>query len=286
MERTSLGFSSVHPRWHLPPLLALPLALAACAGPPPPRYPIRDSSRVLASLRARQDHLTSLRATGSADQFGRQGRVRGSVMIYVRQPDKIRVEVWAFGNLVQSVVSNGQEFSLLQGHQFVVGPARACVAAQLMGIALDGHDVVTVLTGGAPLIGDVATPPRWENGRYVFDVTGAAGARERIELELPAEQHDLPPERQEPRLRRVVLYDARGEKGEITYNSYRVVSGVAFPDRVRIVMPRDHVDTELRFDEVQPNFTVPADPNDPESAPPDPFQQSQPAGTQRTPLNC
>jgi hypothetical protein len=262
------------------------LAAAACAGAPPPRYPIHDAARILEVLRARDARLTSLRASGSADQFGRQGRVRGSVAVYVQRPDRLRVDAFAFGNLVSSVVSDGTTFAMLQGRQYVVGPARPCVAAQLMGIAMEGSEVVEVLSGGAPLIGRQVTPPRWESGRYVLDVLGEGGARERIELELPSDQRDAAPDRQVPRLARVRLFDARGERADITYSTYRVVNGVPFPERVRVVMPRDQLDTELRFDRVEPDFVVPPDPNDPTAPAPDPFHSQQPAGTERVEIHC
>jgi hypothetical protein len=265
--------------------LVVVAAVAGCVAPAP-RYPIRDPARILEVLRARDARLASLRVSGSADQYGQQGRVRGSVTIYVRRPDRLRVDAFAFGNLVSSVVSDGTTFAMLQGQRFVVGPASPCVAAQLMGIAMEGREAVEILSGGAPRIGDPVGPPRWEDGRYVIDIHGQGGARERIEMELPGDQRDAPPERQTPRLARVRLWDAQGERADITYNGYRTVNGVPFPDRVRIVMARDHLDTELRFDHVEPDFTVPPDPNDPGAPPPDPFHLEQPAGTTRTDLHC
>ncbi|MEI8254214.1 MAG: DUF4292 domain-containing protein, partial [Deltaproteobacteria bacterium] len=109
---------------------------------------------------------------------------------------------------------------------------------------------------------------------------------ERIELELPGEQRELPADRQTPRLHRVALRDREGMRAEITYEGYRTVAGVAFPERVRIVMPRNHADTQIRFDEVTPNFTVPPNPDDPGAPPPDPFRQHRPDGATEIPINC
>src|SRR5207248_2001262 len=115
---------------------------------------------------------------------------------------------------------------------------------------------------------------------------GDAGATERLELELPSDQHDLPADRQVPHLHRVVLRDHDGVRAEITYQGYRTVQGAPFPDRVRIVMPRDHADMQIRFDEVTPNFTVPPNPDDPGAPPPDPFEQRRPAGATEIPIHC
>jgi hypothetical protein len=51
-------------------------------------------------------------------------------------------------------------------------------------------------------------------------------------------------------------------------------------------MPRDHGDTMLRFDEIRPNYTIPPNPDDPDAPPPDPFQQTRPAGAHEVPINC
>jgi hypothetical protein len=267
------------------PAIALAALLAGCAAPPP-RYPIHNTAYLMDTLRARNERFHSLRATGSADQFGRGQRVRGSVVIFVQQPDKIHVDTFAFGNLVSSLVSNGERFTLLQGQRFLVGPARPCVALQLLGIPMEGRDLVTILSGGTPLIGERMSPPRWEHGRYVVDVHGADGATQRIEFDLPPEQRDWPADRQTPLLRRVVLRDREGQRAEITYGSYRQVAGTPFPDRVRVQMPREHVDTQLNFDEVEPNFTIPPDPVDPDAPPPDPFRVEPPAGAQVQIVNC
>jgi hypothetical protein len=212
--------------------------------------------------------------------------VRGSVEIFVRSPDHMRVDTFVFGNLVSSMISNGERFTLLQGTQYMVGPARPCVAQQLLGIPMEAREVVAVLTGGAPLLSDRLHAPRWVNGFYVVDVDGPSGSSEQIELELPSDQRDLPVDRQTPRLHRVVLRDGQGVRAEITYQGYRDVQGTPFPDRVRIVMPRDHADTQIRFDEVVPNFTVPANPDDPGAAPPDPFEQHRPNGAEEIPIQC
>jgi hypothetical protein len=261
------------------------LAVTACAAPPP-RYPIREPDRILALLHARDAHFQSLRARGSADTYGEHGRMRGSVEIYVRQPDHMRVDAFAFGNLVSSMVSNGETFTLLQGSQYLVGPARPCVAQRLLGIPMDAREVAAVLAGGAPLLSEQMHPPRWENGYYVVDVDGPEGSSERIELELPGNERDLPPDQQNPRLHRVVLRDRDGVRAQITYQGYRTVQGYPFPDRVRIEMPHHHADTSIRFDEVTPNFTIPANPDDPGAPPPDPFEQRRPAGATEVPIQC
>ncbi len=207
-------------------------------------------------------------------------------MIFVERPDRMRVDAFAFGNLIQSLRANGDRFSLLQGRQYVTGPARPCVAQQLLGMPLSSRDFLAILTGSAPMLSDRMSSPRWENGRYVVDVEGDAGARERVEFDVPDAQRRSPADQQDVRVRRVVLRDAQGVRGEITYEGYHLVQGTEFPERVRIVMPRDQVDSQLRFDEIVPNYTIPPDPNDPDAPAPDPFQQNPPAGAEISTIDC
>jgi hypothetical protein len=198
----------------------------------------------------------------------------------------MRVDVSAFGRVVSSMIAGNNQVTLLQDRTYKVGPARACVAAQLIGIALEPREVAAVLLGGAPLLSAEVSAPRWQNGRYVLDVAGPNGAQERVEFELPRDQRDWPPERQTPRLRKVELRDRAGLRAEITYDSYRMDRLVPFPDRVRVVMPRDRLDTALRFDRVDTHYAVPSDPDLPDAPLPDPFAQRQPAGTALVPLGC
>lgn len=269
-------------------VLAACSAMAAHCGPPPrPAYLIREPSTILQAIRARERRVRSLRARGSVEHFGREGRVRGSIVIYVQQPERMRVDTFAFGNLVSSMRSNGQRFTLLQGQRFYEGPARPCVAAQLLGIPMEAREVLAILSGGAPLLSERMTAPRWDDGRYVVEVQGEDGSSEGIELDVPDNERNLPPERQHLRVRRVVLRDRQGERATITYDGYRMVDGIPFPERVRIVMPRENTDTMLRFEEVDPHYTVPPpNPDIPDEAPVDVFSQDPPAGAERIPLTC
>ena len=264
------------------------LALAGCSGSggPPPAHPIRDSATLLSAIRARAARVPSVRAEGSVEHFGRQGRVRGNITIFVMQPDRVRVDTFAFGHLVSSMVLNAEHFTLLQGQEYVTGPARACVAAQLLGVALEPREVLAVLSGGVPLVSERISAPVWENDGYSVRVEGDDGQSERIEFTLPSAERSLPEAEQHPQVHRVVLNDRQGQRGVITYEAYRTVNGIPFPQRVHIEMPRDHADTMLRFDTITPNYTIPPNPDAPDAPLPDPFQQTRPAGAHDVPINC
>lgn len=215
---------------------------------------------VLRQVRARDERVRSLRAHGSADHFGTEGRIRGEVFVFVNRPS-LRVDTRAFGNTVSTIVTDGQRFSMadLRGGNFFVGRARPCVAAQLLGIPLESAEVVSMLAGGPPLLeGDARI--HWDDGHYVLDIAGTGGRSESLQLTITSEEHDNAlPEQQHPRPSSATLSDARGVRAEITFEDYRDVSGVAFPHSVRVVMERDNVDLKVRYREVSLDPDLPED---------------------------
>lgn len=253
-------------------------ALALGCSSPPPRYPITDPAVALASVRARDARVRELRAHGSAEQYGAQGRLRGEVFVFVRRPSQMRVDTRAFGTTVSSVVSDGETLSLtdLQNGRFYTGPARPCVAAQLLGIPLEAAEVVAVLAGGPPLL-DGRAQIAWRDGRYVLDLAGAERRSEQLELEITdAEREGARPEAQHPRPVRAELRDPSGVRAVLTFEDYADVDGVPFPRRVRVVMERDHVDLTVRYREL----TL-----DPE-LPDDVFDTAAPPAVETVPVRC
>lgn len=258
----------------------LPLLAALCAGcsSPPPRYPITDPAVALAAVRARDARVHQLRAHGSAEHYGAQGRLRGEVFVFVNRPSHMRVDTRAFGTTVSTVVSDGATLSLsdMQAGRFYTGPARPCVAAQLLGIPLEAAEVVAVLAGGPPLL-DGRAQIAWRDGHYVLDIAGAHDAAEALHLELTdAEREGARPDAQHPRPVRAELRDRQGVRAVLTFEDYADVDGVPFPRRVRVVMDRDHVDLTVRYREV----TL-----DPE-LPDDVFDTAAPPAMETVPVQC
>lgn len=275
--------------------IAFSLLISACSGcqrGTPPGGVITNPARVTTVLTERASRVRALRAHGSADQFGRNGRVRGEVSIVVRAPDKVRFDMFAFGALVSSLVTDGTRFGLLQGTNYAIGPARACAAQRLAGIPMEAREIAAVLSGGIPELGTPVGPVRWEDGHYVLDLRMNDSRTNRLELELPDDQRTLSPDRQTPRVSRMVLRDARGVRAEITYESYRVIEQQPYPERVRILMERDDVDMQVRFDRIEPG-EPPAPTASPDDdiygtspAPTELFQIAPPAGTEVVTIDC
>lgn len=215
----------------------------------------------LDAVRARDTRVQGVRAHASADHFGTQGRIRGAVYIFVQRPSSLRVDTTAFGNTVSALATDGQTFAMADMRQstFFRGPAEPCVAAQLLGIPLEAGEVVALMAGGPPLL--QGNPRiRWDDGHYVVDIAGQNGRSESVTMEITdAERQSARPDQQHPRPTRAVLRDARGERAVLTFEDYRDVNGVAFPYRVRVVMERDNVDLQVRYDEVEINPDLPPD---------------------------
>lgn len=263
----------------LPSVIALSALLLGCPTPPP-RYPITDPELALRSLRARDARVRLLRAHGSADHFGAQGRIRGEVWVFVRRPASLRVDTRAFGTTVSTVTLNNDRLSLadFRGGRFFTGPAQACVAAQLLGIPLESAEVVSMLSGGPPLI-DGRARIAWRDGRYDVEIRGENGVSESLRLELTdRERESSRPEDQRPRATRAEIRDARGVRAVLEFGDYTEVSGVAFAQRVRVLMERDNVDLLVRYREIT------LDPELPEEE--DIFEQAPPEGTETVPVDC
>ena len=236
------------------------LLALGCSGRPP-RFPITDPAMALRHVTAREERVHRIRAHGSADHFGPQGRIRGEVYVFVERPRSVRVDTRAFGTTVSTLLSDGQSLAMadLRGGHFYVGDARPCVAAQLLGIPMESAEVVAVLAGGPPIIeGDRRI--RWDDGHYVVDIAGRAGVGESIWLELTdAEREGARPEAQRPRPVHAELRDARGVRAVLTFEDYTEVDGVAFPRRVRVEMERDGIDLVVRYREITLDPELPED---------------------------
>ena len=259
--------------------LALSAALLACPTRPP-RFPITDPQMALASIRARDARVRLLRAHGSADHFGAQGRIRGEVWVFVQRPGSVRVDTRAFGTTVSTVILNREALTLadFRGGHFFRGPAQPCVAAQLLWIPLESAEVVSTLAGGPPVIqGDARIG--WDDGHYNVEIRGDAGVSETIHLEVTsAEREGAQPEQQRPRPVRALLRDARGVRAELEFGDYTEVNGVPFPRRVRVVMARDNVDLVVRYREIT------LDPELREDE--DIFDQTAPSALPEVPVDC
>ena len=229
-------------------------------------------------------HVTTLRAEARVEQWGKKGRVRGTVLMMVARPDRVRFDAVTQFGPVLTLTSDGDTFSLtdLENRRFLTGPTCPVNIERLIGIPLEGAEVVRLLFADVPNVAPGMPVECTDEGRYRVVVPSSAGATA-YEFEVPAADRDLAPDAQRSRLVRVVHRDASGAllwratlsdyqsvtvRGAASSSSPSPVTKFQMPFDVRIEHPSRHADTQLKFQKVDAGLALPADA----------FSQSAPPG--------
>jgi hypothetical protein len=209
--------------------LALVLTLGAMAmgchrSAPPSRFP--DARSLLDRLHAQQACSRGVSGEGKIDYFGKEGRVRGSLLFLTTAPDSVRFDVVSpFGATISTLTSDGKDFALYDLRQklFLRGPANACNLAKFTHVPMPPHALVSLLRGEPPLLKHA--PPQatlaWEAGRYVIRISSLHQATEEIAISPSDADYDKPYGQQrvslssvEVRQQDYVLYRAELEQHE------------------------------------------------------------------------
>jgi len=176
--------------------LVLGVAVSGCyRSPPASRFP--DAAALLSRLHDEQACSRGLAGEGKLDYFGKEGRVRGSVLFMMSSPDRVRLDVVSpFGATISTLTSDGSAFSLYDLRQkvFLHGPASACNLAQFTHVPMPPHALVSLLRGEPPLLSHAPPSARlsWEGGRYVVRIDSAHAATEEVAISLVDEDFDKP----------------------------------------------------------------------------------------------
>lgn len=179
--------------------LAALLLIAAATGchrsAPPSRFP--DAQSLLSRLHAQQSCSRGLAGEGKLDYFGKEGRVRGTVLFMAKSPDSVRLDVVSpFGATISTLTSDGQAFSLFDLRQkvFLHGPANACNLAQFTHVPMPPHALVSLLRGEPPLLvhQPAQTTLAWEAGRYVIRIASKHQATQEIAISPLDADYDKP----------------------------------------------------------------------------------------------
>ncbi len=250
---------------------AIALLSTGCPGVACPARPHTDPGRALLAHRSMRRPAHVLRAEASVEQWGRDGRIRGTVMMFVERPASVRFDAMTqFGPAV-ILTSDGEAFALtdLRENKYMDGPTCPANIARLLGIPMSGADVTLFLLGDSPRLDtDDRSIECVGGGRYLVTLRGDDGRRQ--ELELAVREWDVErnaaPDEQRLRLVRSELFDAGGTTiWRATFDDYRVVPdpesdegyGVAMPFRIRFEHPTEHADTTVRFEQIDINIDVP-----------------------------
>jgi len=205
------------------------LALLLCAAAtgchrsaPPSRFP--DAQSLLDRLQQVQSCSHGLSGEGKIDYFGKEGRVRGSLLFLAKSPGSVRLDVVSpFGATLSTLTSNGKDFALYDLRQkvFLHGPANACNLGRFTRVPMPPHALVSLLRGEPPVL--VHEPPQatlaWEAGRYVIRIASRHAATQEIAISpseadyhKPYAQQRLALESVEVRQQGYVLYRAELEE--------------------------------------------------------------------------
>jgi len=218
------------------------------------------------------------------DQRGREGRIRGTVFMFVQLPDRVRFDAMTQFGPAAILTSDGGSFAFadLRKNRFYCGPTCPTNIERLLGLRLSAEDTTALLLGNAPVLSEAeASLQCTDDGLYRLDLRYADGRRQEIDLGIHPADLGAPPAEQRLRLLRSELLGPRGKTiWRATYDDYQVIragaSGVAFPFEVRLEQPYLGSDVLVRFKEVDANPQIP----------PSTFVQQPRAGIQVEELPC
>jgi hypothetical protein len=251
--------------------LLVALGLIGCHAQPCPTHPFDDPARALEHYRDLRRPARVLRAEARVDRRDSEGRIRGTVLMFLDRPDRVRFDAMTQLGPAAILTSDGERFALtdLRDNRYLVGPTCPANIERLLGLRFGAEEVTRFLLGESPLIEAGRRTLRCDGGSYVVTLHGADGGRQELVLAVRGLDVEAPPEGQQLRLTRSEAFDpAGGTLWRVTYGDYRFVPdpadhaspqrGIMMPFTLRFEDPRRGTDTLVRFTSVDLNIEVPA----------------------------
>jgi hypothetical protein len=225
-------------------LLAAALLLAGCPRPPAQRPgPPPTAEQLVAHLRARAARLQPMRTDAKVDYLAEKGdRIKLAMTFLTRPPDGLRIDAEnPMGGTVASLASDGDTFQLIdsRANRFLTGAATPCNIARLLRVRLRPADVIAVIMGGAPLLGEPSSVA-WDGsdgGHEVLTLKGEGGLVETIKLT--------------PTVWDVASAEVTGADGAIVYRlaheEFAEQGGLRLPGKSWIFDPAHKADAKIRY---------------------------------------
>lgn len=241
------------------------LAVVAAGCKSAPACPVQtrtDPSKALEEHAARQQGWKSLKAEARVTQWADRGRIRGTVLMFLERPSRVRFDVMTQLGPAAVLTSDEESFQLsdLRENVFMQGPTCPENIARLLGIAVEAKNVLRLLTGDTPIIDAGEQRMECRDGNYVVSLLAEDGSTQEIEFAVDDADRDKPPAEQRLTLRKSSVRAADGKlQWKATYDDYTSVEGQPFPTNIRFV---DHVhgtDTQVRVKSISLNPDVPSD---------------------------
>jgi outer membrane lipoprotein-sorting protein len=242
-------------------LLLLLLAATGCKTVPAcPVQARTDAAKALDDHTSRQAGWQSIKAEARVTQWARNGRIRGTVLMFLQRPDRVRFDVMTQVGPAAVLTSDGESFQLsdLREGAFLHGPTCPENIARLLGISVDAENVLRLLTGDTPMIEATGQSMECRDGRYVVTLVAADGTTQEVAFSVDEADRDKAPGEQRLTLLRSTERGPDGKtRWEATYDDHINVEGQSFPTNVRFIDQVNDADTSVRVKSISLNPEVP-----------------------------
>ena len=241
-------------------LLILLAALGCKSAPACPLQARSDARKALDDHRQRQAGWNAIKAEARVTQWARSGRIRGTVLMFLERPNRVRFDVMTQVGPVAILTSDGERFQLsdLREGTFLQGPTCPENIARILGISVDAENVLRVLTGDTPMIDATAQSMICREGRYVVTLVAADGTSQEVSFSVHEDDREKPPPEQRLTLRQSIERAPDGQtRWEAIYDDYMEVDGQSFPTSVRFVDKVNDADTSVRVKSISVNPEIP-----------------------------
>lgn len=265
-------------------LFAFTLTLTACGRLPYPEYPSNDPEAILGARWRLPDSLEALRAEARLEQREGGKRIRGTILMMIERPAKVRFDALTRLGAVATLTSDGERFALLdlREERFFIGEACPENIARGVGIRLSPGELVALLLGELPQLDRATASFDVIRGGYRLGFPDDEGGRVEVDLLLPKEALSLPPDEQRVFLSAMRFYGADGElQRAIRFDSHRRIATPAgeealIPREIELIDREEGSDLLFRYQSIEPIGEAP------EGA----FEQQPPASLRPEFLPC
>jgi hypothetical protein len=239
-------------------LVSIAWAAVGCTSFPRPVDPFTDGHEALRLQSLTRADVHGIRAEARIDQRGDDGRIKGTVLMFVVRPGFVRFDAMTQFGPAAILTSDGDTFAYadLRNTRFTTGKACPANVARLLNLPLSVEQTTELLLGGTPVLEGARAQVAWNgDGFYRVTLRDAKGQRQEVDLGISEHDAKLPRSRQRLRLLRSEVYDARGKTLQrLSYDEYRDLQQgtyrVAVPFLVRVEQPKAGRDTLIRFKEI------------------------------------
>ena len=238
-----------------------------CASLPRPTSPLRDANQAIERRDASLAGVTAIRAEARVDQRAKQGRIRGTVLMFVENTGRVRFDVMTQFGPVAILTSDGARFAFadFRENRYLTGETCPRNIARLLGVPLSAADTARFLLGGTPVVvADKRELTQRDDGSYTLVLHATSGGRQELDLAVYPADLKKPAEQQRLYLLRSELISAAGARvWRVTYEETEPLGqgadALLMPRRLHIEQPASGSDTEVRFKEIAKNPRIPDD---------------------------